>query len=82
MNLSFEYKVALVNGAGMGMGLASVKAFAEAAATVVLSDINENANCSLTEELSSAGSKALAIRSNIVSCYGIGRHRTQCEPSS
>ncbi len=50
MNLSFEYKVALVNGGGMGMRLA---------------DINENANSSAAEELASAGPKTLAIRSNI-----------------
>ncbi len=32
MNLSFENKVALVTGAGSGMGLATAKAFADAGA--------------------------------------------------
>jgi NAD(P)-dependent dehydrogenase (short-subunit alcohol dehydrogenase family) len=43
MNLSFENKVALVTGAGSGMGLATAKAFAEEGAAVVLADIHENA---------------------------------------
>ncbi len=41
MNISFENKVALVTGAGSGMGLATAKAFAESGAAVVLADWNE-----------------------------------------
>jgi SAM-dependent methyltransferase len=41
MNVSFENKVALVIGAGSGMGVATAKAFAEAGASVVLADIQE-----------------------------------------
>ncbi len=67
MNLSFENKVALVTGAGMGMGLAMVKAFAEAGAAVVLADINEDAVRSVAEELTATGHKALAIRCNVAS---------------
>src|SRR6184192_1000619 len=66
MNLSFENKVALVTGAGSGMGLATAKAFAEAGAAVVLAEIDENAVRSAAEELVSAGHKALAIRCNVV----------------
>src|SRR5919204_4518608 len=65
MNLSFENKVALVTGAGSGMGLATAKAFAEAGAAVVLADIQENAVRSAAEELVSAGHKAIAVRCNV-----------------
>ncbi len=39
--LSSENKVALVTGAGSDMGLATAKAFADAGASVVLADANE-----------------------------------------
>jgi NAD(P)-dependent dehydrogenase (short-subunit alcohol dehydrogenase family) len=65
MNLSFENKVALVTGAGSGMGLATAKAFAEAGAAVVLTDIDEQAVRSAAEELVSAGHKAIAVRCNV-----------------
>jgi len=65
MNLSFENKVALVTGAGSGMGLATAKAFAEAGAAVVLADIDENAVRSAAEELVSADHKAIAVRCNV-----------------
>ena len=42
MNLSFEDKVTLVRGAAMGMGLATAKAFAEAGAAVVLTEVDED----------------------------------------
>lgn len=52
MNLSFENKVALVTGAGSGMGLATAKAFTEAGASVVLADMQEEAVRAAAEQLS------------------------------
>jgi NAD(P)-dependent dehydrogenase (short-subunit alcohol dehydrogenase family) len=65
MNLSFENKVALVTGAGSGMGLATANAFAEAGAAVVLADIHEDAVRLAAEKLVAAGHTALAIRCDV-----------------
>jgi len=65
MNISFEGKVALVTGAGSGLGLATAKAFAESGASVVLADVNEKAVRSAADELSSLGHKALAVRCDV-----------------
>src|SRR6266850_4525913 len=61
MNLSFENKVALVTGAGSGMGLAAAQAFAAGGAAVALVDINESAVRAAAERLVAAGHKAIAI---------------------
>lgn len=61
INTSFENKVALVTGAAMGMGLATVKAFAEAGAAVALADYNEEALQAATQELVDAGYQAIAV---------------------
>ncbi len=65
MNLSFEKKVALVTGAGSGMGLAAARAFAEAGASVVLADRNEESVHVAAEEIVSAGRRALAVRCDV-----------------
>src|SRR5881275_126138 len=65
MNISFENKVALITGAGSGLGLATAKAFAESGAAVVLADWNETAARSATQELNGQGHKALAIRCDV-----------------
>src|SRR6266699_5518404 len=65
MNISFENQVALVTGAGSGMGLATAKAFAEAGASVVLADSQEEAVRAAAEQLIADGRKALAIRCDV-----------------
>src|SRR6266568_8264023 len=65
MNMSFENKVALVTGAGSGLGLATAKAFAESGASVVLADWNEKAVRSSAEELAAQGHKTLAIQCDV-----------------
>jgi len=58
-------KVALVTGAGSGIGLATAKAFAQAGASVVLADRHEDAVRAATGELIAAGRKALAARCDV-----------------
>ena len=51
MNLTFENKVALVTGAGSGMGLVAAQAFVAEGAAVALVDINESAVRTAAERL-------------------------------
>ena len=65
MNISFENQVALVTGAGSGLGLATAKAFAESGASVALADWNEKTVQSAAEELAAHGHKTLAIHCDV-----------------
>ncbi len=65
MNISFENQVALVTGAGSGLGLATAKAFAESGASVALADWNEKTVRSAAEELAAQGHKTLAIHCDV-----------------
>ncbi len=65
MKISFENKIALVTGAASGLGLATAQAFAEAGASVVLADRNENAVKAATEELKAEGYKVLAVHCDV-----------------
>ena len=67
MNPTYDFKgqVALVTGAGSGMGSATAKAFAEAGAAVVLADFNEEAVKAATQKLVAAGQKAISATCDV-----------------
>src|SRR4051794_8816330 len=63
MNPTYDFsgQVALVNGAGAGMGLDTARAFATSGAAVVLADVDEEALATATDELTAAGHRALGV---------------------
>jgi NAD(P)-dependent dehydrogenase (short-subunit alcohol dehydrogenase family) len=61
----FEGRVALVTGAGSGIGLATAKAFAEANAAVVLADIKPDVLRTATHELTAAGHQAIGVTCDV-----------------
>jgi NAD(P)-dependent dehydrogenase (short-subunit alcohol dehydrogenase family) len=67
MNPTYDFKgqVALVTGAGSGMGLATASAFAEAGATVVLADSEEDAVKAAAQKPAVAGHKAIAVTCDV-----------------
>jgi NAD(P)-dependent dehydrogenase (short-subunit alcohol dehydrogenase family) len=67
MNPTYDFsgQVALVTGAGSGMGLATARAFAEAGAAVVMADINMTSLQAATDTLSTAGHQVLSVRCDV-----------------
>jgi NAD(P)-dependent dehydrogenase (short-subunit alcohol dehydrogenase family) len=61
----FGGQVAVVTGAGSGIGRDTAQAFAAAGAAVVLADINEDAVRAATDELTAAGHQALGVTCNV-----------------
>lgn len=67
MNPTYDFtgRVALVTGASSGMGLATARAFAEAGAAVTLTDIDEQALHSATDQLRDAGHRVLPVQCDV-----------------
>lgn len=61
----FTDQVALVTGAGSGMGLATARAFAESGAAVVLADINPESVKAASAELVEAGHYAIGVECDV-----------------
>lgn len=65
MNGSFKGKVALVTGAGSGIGRATALAFGRESASVVLADVSERGNQETARTIEELGARALAVRCDV-----------------
>src|SRR5215210_1918846 len=67
MNPTYDFtgQVALVTGAGSGMGLSTAQAFAEAGAAVVLADFKADAVKAAAQRLAAVGRKAVAVTCDV-----------------
>ena len=59
-----EQKVAIITGAGSGIGKATAELFARQGAKVVVSDINEEHGAKAVEEIKKAGGEAIFIKAD------------------
>src|SRR5678816_4189731 len=65
--MRFREKVAIVTGAGQGIGEAYAKALAAEGASVVVADVNETQGARVAEEISKAGGAARFVRVDVAS---------------
>jgi 3-oxoacyl-[acyl-carrier protein] reductase len=63
--MRLEGKVAVITGAGSGIGAAAALAMAREGARVVVGDLNEISAKAVVEQIEKAGGKALAVRADV-----------------
>jgi NAD(P)-dependent dehydrogenase (short-subunit alcohol dehydrogenase family) len=67
MSVTYDFtgQVALVTGAASGMGLTTAQAFAQAGASVVLADLDDDRTRAAADELTNAGHPALGVSCDV-----------------
>ena len=66
-------KLAIITGAGRGIGAAIAAAFASAGADLVIADINEDSARKIAESAQRSGGKALAVKTDVASPADVDR---------
>ena len=66
-------KLAIVTGAGRGIGAAIAATFASAGADLVIADINEDSARQVAEKIQQSGRKALAVKTNVAAPEDVDR---------
>ncbi len=66
-------KVALITGAGAGIGACTAELFAQEGATLVLNDLREDGIAALAEKITAAGGKAIAVTGNVTAREDVAR---------
>ena len=66
-------KLAIITGAGRGIGAAIAAAFASAGADLVIADINEDSARKIAESAQQSGRKALAVQTDVASPADVDR---------
>lgn len=64
-NFSLKDRIAVVTGAGQGIGLEIARAFGEAGAVVIVAEIMEETGCAAARALNEAGYKAKFFRLDV-----------------
>ena len=65
--MRFREKVAIVTGAGQGIGEAYAKALAAEGASVVVADVNEAQGARVAQEIGAAGGAARFVKVDVAS---------------
>ncbi|MCZ4151283.1 3-ketoacyl-ACP reductase, partial [Escherichia coli] len=63
--MRLEHKVAVVTGAGSGMGKAIATLYAQEGAKVVVSDINEGTAQAVVDDIKASGGEAIVVVANV-----------------
>jgi 2-hydroxycyclohexanecarboxyl-CoA dehydrogenase len=79
MDLGISGKVALVTGAGLGIGRRIALTLAEEGATVAVNDLYEERASSVAGEIAAAGGKALAVAADVCDYQAVTRMLAQME---
>jgi NAD(P)-dependent dehydrogenase (short-subunit alcohol dehydrogenase family) len=66
-------KVALITGAGAGIGRATARTFAEAGAAVGLCDVDDATGTAVAREITQAGGRALFVRTDVADVEAVRR---------
>ena len=77
--MSLPGEIALVTGAGNGMGRAIALEFANEGASIVAADINANAVDAVAAEINDTGGRAIAVEADLGDMASIGRMTTAAE---